>query len=350
MKIVHIVFNLNGYSGAALQANSLRKHISTPSRILSIESANPAGAFNPPDEGIYIYPNKNPLEYLKMIPPIIKAKIVHMHGYSLPAMLISIMLRKKIILKTTLSNDDDFHALRKKRFGWLRVALVRFIDVNVALSSEIYEINKQYFPAKKIVRIPNGVALKPKQSPPKNAPVFCTVGVISPRKGISNAIRYFNDNYAHLPGAVLYVVGPRPSDTDFNLLEGDMEYYNHCKELAIESPAKIIFTGKLKKNELNLIYDESLSFLFFSEKEGMPNVLLEAMSHNCVPVTGIISGVALEVIDDKVNGFVIQSLGKRIPLENIIELSKKNAPLEKIVRSFDIKTISKTYSCIYENI
>lgn len=349
--ILHIVFNLDSYSGAALQANELRKHFNFPSTILSIESSthNKNNTAMRTDQ-IRIYPKKRIWEYIKIVPHIFKASIIHMHGFSLPAMFFSVILGKKIILKTTLLGDDDFRSLRNKKFGWLRGWLTKFIDLNVTLSEEIDRLNKQYLPPEKIMKIPNGVFLDLAVTPIKGPAIFCTVGVISPRKGIANAIQFFNKNYAHAQGAILYVIGPRPTDKDFNLSEGDAEYYKLCKQLASNSAAKVVFTGKLSKPELNQIYARSICFLFFSEKEGMPNVLLEAMSYNCVPITGPISGVATEVIDNKVNGFIIQCTEDKILLEDIVALSMSNAPREKVVKSFDIKSIANKYSDIYENI
>lgn len=349
--ILHIVFNLNSYSGAALQANELRKHINIPSKILSIESTSSRNALNSSKEDcVQINPKASLLNYFKIMPEISRYDIVHMHGFSLPAMLVAVFLRKKIILKTTLFGDDDFFSLRKKRFGWLRGVLTRFVKLNIALSEEIFKINKEYINQEKIIKIPNGVCLPPGLPGQKSKAIFCTVGVISPRKGISNTVKYFNEHYANLPGAQLYVVGPRPADKDFNLLEGNMQYYNECLKIAKESPASVIFTGKLEKEDLKKIYEESIGFIFFSEREGMPNVLLEAMSYNCVPVTGPISGAAMEIIDDKKNGFIVHSLNDKVSFEDITALSESGAPQKKIAKFFDIKIVAKKYSKIYENI
>jgi len=60
----------------------------------------------------------------------------------------------------------------------------------------------------------------------------------------------------------------------------------------------VIFTGKLSKDKTYDIYKKSVALLFFSKKEGMPNVLLEAMAHNCIPIVSDIYEVSKEIIGD----------------------------------------------------
>lgn len=338
----HFTYNLFSYSGAAYQAHSLIKSLGTRNNmIFNIGHSNVFKLMN--HDGVIVA--DLPKNYLKRLYYIIfisltcDIKIFHMHGWILSALLPAIFLRKKVVFKCTMFGDDDLKTIGDK--GRLNRFLLKFIDVCIAISSPIKEAN-DFFISKnelkiKSIKIANGVQLNAPCNT-KSKPIFCTVGVITERKRIKESIRYFIDNYSHEEEALLYVVGPR--GRDFNLHEGNDNYYQECLDLASEAKGKVKFTGKISKDDLSSVFKESIGLIFFSEKEGMPNVVLEAMSHNCVPILSEIDGVAYDLVDHGHSGFIIsENKVNDISLNSLKSISHKEMPYQKVAKYFSFDVI-----------
>lgn len=346
MNVLHVVFNLSNYSGAAFQASTLISEINSDvfnNKILSIESAKNYESFN---NSISVYKRDYFELIFILIKSIIHSDIVHIHGFSVFSLFITWILRKKVILKTTLNGSDDLFSIANSRFGSFKIYLASKVARNVVLSNNEFLINEKFIPNARIIKIPNSVIIPVLDGISKEPLTFCSVGIMSERKGFLDAIIYFIDNYSCFSDSKLYIVGPLPN------IEEESEdcsyaYYQKCLEKS--RGYNIIFTGKLNKSELNEIYKKSISFLFFSKREGMPNVLLEAMSFNCVPITGEIGGVAREVIDNRCSGFIIEPSDK-ISLDEIYDLSQSFAAKIKVQNNNDIKVIASRYRDIYESI
>lgn len=114
------------------------------------------------------------------------------------------------------------------------------------------------------------------------------------------------------------------------LVVGDGSYMknlkNLVKKLGIES--KVIFTGNIPHKEVINYYDLSDLFVLpnvtFKEKEnieGLPIVIYEAMSRGKPVITGIPGG-GKEIVEDGVNGYVVNG-------ENFDEISKRLIELLK---------------------
>jgi glycosyltransferase involved in cell wall biosynthesis len=242
-----------------------------------------------------------------------------------------------------LSGFDDFDFIYSSKFGKLKMSIIKYIDINIVLSTYIKHINIKYMPENKVALIPNGAIIKDYNIEEKEKYVFCCIGVISERKRTYEAISYFIDNYVEYKDTLLYVVGP-----DKGLLETDEQYVCKCKQFAKNNGrGKIIFTGKLSQHKTISIYKKSIALLFFSEKEGMPNTILEAMSYSCVPVSTPIQGVAYEIIDNEKNGFIIESLQTSISIEHIMSIMITENSRKKIQDNFSISKIAENYRDIY---
>lgn len=68
---------------------------------------------------------------------------------------------------------------------------------------------------------------------------------------------------------------------------------------------RLIFTGKVPRNEAKKIIGEANIFLFPSIREGCPMSLLEAMSIGTIPIVADYPQVNIEIIKDGENGFVV---------------------------------------------
>ncbi|MEM3509356.1 MAG: glycosyltransferase family 4 protein, partial [Nitrososphaerota archaeon] len=201
----------------------------------------------------------------------------------------------------------------------------------------------------KIKIIPNGVIVE--QNPPQlfqKEDIFCFIGIICERKRVYESIKYFIDNYSIYKTTKMYVVGPYHKT--FENREMDEEYVNKCFQLIHQYGLedRIIFTGLLDKSKVIEILKKSKALIFFSNREGMPNAVLEAMANNCVPITTEIGGVAREIFEDGKHGFILDENFKKIEISSIDELIEKKAPYNRVKEIFDINTIAQIYNQIYE--
>ncbi|MFM2306697.1 MAG: hypothetical protein RLZZ367_1366 [Bacteroidota bacterium] len=79
------------------------------------------------------------------------------------------------------------------------------------------------------------------------------------------------------------------------------------QKLGAKPNIKYTFTGKTEKKDLFALYEQKPFdvFLNVSETEGIPVSMMEAMSYS-VPVIGTNVGGVAEIVDDGVNGFLLQ--------------------------------------------
>ena len=355
IKILYITYNLNNYSGAAYQAQKLAeklKSYNTSVTICNFSENPPQHEKNKEDNVYHLQPNsiKDLFKFLRILVSN-KFSLLHFHVFLKKFLLLSTLLNKKIILKTTLIGDDDFETVIKSKVRTITKFILNRIDTNVVLSEHARVINSKYFPGEKIVKIPNavdssaGVHLEE-----KDAATFCTVGVICERKQTFEIIKYFHLHYSHLENAILYIIGPN-SVLD-KVLEFDERYYTRCQEYIQVNGLnkKITFTGKLPKKEVNQFYRRSKGFLFFSLKEGLPNVVLEAMSCNCVPIVTEMDGVSYEIIENGKDGFILEDISKEIPFNSINEILSSGSCQQKIRNKFSIDDLAMRYYNLYQNI
>jgi glycosyltransferase involved in cell wall biosynthesis len=137
--------------------------------------------------------------------------------------------------------------------------------------------------------IPNGVDLKRFRPPstaeeklqtrrvlglPEHQTVISTVGAVHPRKGTDLLLETWNRLTHRLPNAHLYVVGLRKDLTYPDLKE--FGYKLQSLITASGAPERIHFTGLIRNVEEYLRASDV--FIFSSQREGMPNVVLEAMA------------------------------------------------------------------------
>lgn len=355
LKIAFFVSNLNKYSGAAFQALTLAKNINHIADIIFFNRGNESchkviTSFN----GFTVV-NLSSHSLYRLVQIFyytltFKIKLFHIHGFFRDPLLTGVILNNKIILKTTLLGEDDFDSLLKRKFGILNKYLINRIDKNIALSQRLYNINKKYIESEKIQIIPNGVVLPIENHKNIKTKDYCTVGIIHPRKRTLEAIKFFGKNISHDKEAKLYVVGPLNNEE--NLSEFNNDYILECKKTIkdLNLVDQVIFTGKLCKEELNKIYEKTFGLIFFSDKEGMPNVVLEAMSYNCVPILSEIGGVAKEIVDHEDDGLILSEFDGNIELDMLLAMSKKQKPMMKIRAYFDIKIIASQYVHLYNEI
>jgi glycosyltransferase involved in cell wall biosynthesis len=247
-------------------------------------------------------------------------------------------------------NVDDLQSISSNIINRF---LIKKVSSVVSISKPIKKINEKYINEHQLKclskYIPNGVFSLPDEMDVSVEPIFCTVGVVSQRKGTLRAINYFIENYANLEGAKLYVVGPNP--TDSNYAEIDLHYYEECLNAVKKSNGKVVITGKLSKEKVEVIYRSCIAHIFFSEREGLPNVLLESMSFNCVPIVTEIEGVSYDIIDNSKDGYILcgEKL-KPVQYEKICDIRIQGLPRSKVQSKFLLSELSIKHTENYREI
>ena len=104
-------------------------------------------------------------------------------------------------------------------------------------------------------------------------------------------------------------------------------------------------------------YQEASILCFTSSSEGFGMVLVEAMSHGCIPVLFNSFPAASEIVDDGINGFLVKPFDRKNYVDKLNLLMEQPHLLEKLSvsaieksRRYDIKDISNQWISLLEGI
>jgi glycosyltransferase involved in cell wall biosynthesis len=123
------------------------------------------------------------------------------------------------------------------------------------------------------------------------------------------------------------------------------------KELSVDS--RVIFTGYIKEEELPLFYAMADLFVFHSTYETLGLVLIEAMASG-KPIVSVRSTAIPEVVEDGVNGILVEPLNPSELAEAIIFLLKNpekmkemgKASREIALRKFSLEEVARRYEMV----
>ncbi|OTA19171.1 putative galactosyltransferase [Xenorhabdus beddingii] len=344
MKILHSVHNYFGFSGASKQAKNIALNLKhyypdIEQRFFSIGRNNETKKSKN-----FIIHNTKPSLIKRCITFIFilfkyKPDLVHFHGADFALLIICKLFRKKIYWKTTLLGSDDFSTLVHGKYGYIKKSLLKLIDINNTLTKQIYRVNSQHLPLKKLVTIPNGVNIPESPSPNYKEKMAIIVSAIIPRKSILEGISFFKKNLS-IHGYKLYIIGPNNAQLD----GFDDEYYRKCLLL---SEKNIIFTGELSHEKTLEYFRKSHFLIHLAKYEGMPNVVLEAMAHSVFPIVSSMRGLADELIENNITGFNIDSM-EIFYISNFPSTNNKGR--EFILRKNSFQTVAKRTHSIYSRV
>jgi len=238
--------------------------------------------------------------------------ILHSHGAYYSCSIVGPLARvtgMKSVVKASLANDDLLD-LRRPIIGALHRSMLRRVDAYVAISQGlVVEFRNGGLPKERIRYLPNGVdterfhlgdahrraALRDALSLPSNKPIALYVGVMDERKNIRWLVEKWVENRAFGTGARLLAVGPRSrDDVDGGLIE---------RLHALSGAHPDLFQLRGFTNDIVDLYHAVDLLLLPSSKEGLPNVILEAMACGLPCVAADASG-SRELIENGRTGFV----------------------------------------------
>jgi glycosyltransferase involved in cell wall biosynthesis len=250
------------------------------------------------------------------------------------------------------NNNNDLSSRIWKRKNTLFSMLNPEAIHLVALSSWMKEkVNKSPFFSKfPITLIPNGVNLnifQPKDkkkirealniSSHKKVILCIAHSLSSPRKGLSYAIEAIN-TLDNIHDYVVITVG----------------YLD--KRISFKCP-HFHFAWTSNNDELARYYNAADVFLFSSIEENFPNTVIESMACG-TPAVGFAIGGVLDIIEDNVNGLLVEDVDSKKMSEQIVRIfsdrdhlreMQKNG-LEKCKKNYDLDIQTKKYADLYKNI
>lgn len=225
--------------------------------------------------------------------------VLHSHGAYYTNAIVGPLARAaglKSIVKASLANDD-LHDIGRTLSGRLHRALLRQVDACVAISRDLVrEFNDCGLPAERIHYLPNGVdtalfhpadaaaraALRGELGLPADVPVALYAGVMDARKNIEWLATQWVQQDAFGTGALLVAVGPQSRE------DPNGELIARLNALGRQAPQRFMLRPRSADVERYLRAADLL--VLPSHREGLPNVVLEAMASGLPCVAADVSG------------------------------------------------------------
>ena len=236
-------------------------------------------------------------------------------------------------------NPDRFKLLHKILLPlWRR--LIRRTSLLTSPSESLKNLILEKYPDAEIDIVPNGIYTEQFGKGPKEKSILMCSRIL-PRKGFQYAIEAIRDIEL---------------DWQVNVV-GEGPYLPELKRLAENSKTEIKFWGWLDKNdrEFSELLSKSSIFIFPSEAENFPAVLLEAMSAGMAIITSTAGGCP-EVVGDA--GLLVEPRdtdGIRKMLVKLVESDQLRgqlgqAALERAQQKFNWKKIAQQYLNCYNKV
>lgn len=211
-----------------------------------------------------------------------KFDVIHYHGVG-PATLAWIprLFARKATVIVTFHSRDRFHqkwgSIGKNYLALGERAAVLFPHYTIAVSHIIQVLCRDVY-HREVVYIPNGAEVISttdtgalKEFGLKASEYFLNVGRIVPQKGL----HYLVDAFRQVKTDKQLVIVGAPSFTD--------DYFLDLKKRALRDP-RVHLLGFQKGDTLDQLYAHAFLYVHPSLAEGLPLVVLEAMSHGTAPL------------------------------------------------------------------
>ncbi len=280
--------------------------------------------------------------------------ILHMHGVNLfSGILAKIAKPKPSIVKTTTAGD--VRAIKK--FGGFWLNTLKNIDYFICTSMEQEKEVKKEIKGIKTILLSNGVdtdKFKPgnkkklrKKLKIPNKIVFAFSGRLVKRKGLIFLVNVWKDLVKENKELCLVLLGSGKLQPD----SCEEELINFIKENNLEH--NIIMKGEV--NNTNEYLQASDFFIFPSEKEGLPNAILEAMATG-LPVIASKIGGNIDLIEHYKTG-ILYKLNDEKEIKNVIRGILNNKELQyvlgknarkKVIEQYSIKYVADKYINLYK--
>ena len=234
---------------------------------------------------------------LKKILQVEKISLIHAHDYKSDfwALILGKLFRVPMITTVHLWTDDDF---KERIYTWFDRRMLRFFSHVVAVSKPLYEEVGQYgVHPENVTLIHNGIdsaffsrSCQNISIQPKNV-LIGYAGRLAPMKNLPLLLKAVASLKAKGIKCLLEIVGEGSEK------EKLMEF---SQEMGIASD--VTWTGYLC--DLRPFYERIDIFVLPSLREGLPNVLLEAMAYEIPCIVSNVGGNS-DVVENGVSGILV---------------------------------------------
>jgi glycosyltransferase involved in cell wall biosynthesis len=264
----------------------------------------------------------------------------------------------KTLVKASLANDD-LQDLSRPVIGWLHRLMLRRIDACVAISQDLaQEFRAGGLDPARIHYLPNGVdtgrfhpaeaseraRLRGSLGLPAGRPIALYIGVLDERKNILWLAEQWVANRGFGTDALLVAVGPQSREDPEGVLRGRLE--------ALGRGAPELFQLRDFTPDILSWYQSADVLVLPSLKEGLPNVVLEAMACGLPCVAARASG-SWELIVQGRTGYTYehgdaQDMARALSLCLEPEGRSLGAEARRLVEErYAIRAIADRYEALY---
>jgi glycosyltransferase involved in cell wall biosynthesis len=273
--------------------------------------------------------------------------IVHIHNVG-PSLVMPLLKLWRLNTVVTYHSANYEHSkwgcFAKKMLKLGEAFMIRWADKVVFVAKDRYDSTK----CRKKIHIPNGVNIvQPTSSHDFLSKVgvfpgryILAVGRFTPEKGLHDLIKAFkcmNSTYK------LVIAGDADHET---------EYSKNLRQMARDD--RIILAGYITGEPLNQLYSHACLFVLPSYHEGMPIVLLEAMSYGLpVLVSDIPANKEIELPDERYfRCGDVDDLKDRmvVLLENSLSEKERQDIRKQIVEKYNWDKIAEQTIKVYEEV
>ena len=287
--------------------------------------------------------------------------ILHSHGAYFTNSFVAPLARwlgLKSVVKASLA-QDDLQDFEQPRVGVLHKAMLRQADACIAISADLAtEFERGGVERQRIHRLPNGVdtqrfcpaqgtqveALRRTLQLPQGRPIALYLGVLDLRKNIRWLAEQWIANEGFGTGALLLAAGPQARE------DHGGELLSYLREAARQHPAH--FALHEFSADVASYYRCADVLVLPSVKEGLPNVVLEAMACGLPCVATQVSGTR-ELIVEGQTGLTyaqgdVAALGNALrqclsPAGRAMGERARKLALER----YDIGAVASAYASLY---
>ncbi len=225
--------------------------------------------------------------------------------------------------------EHNHHNNNKKYINAL-VKSCKGLDYLVPVSKELEEFYHEYL-GDKVINISNCIDKVPTKLSKLESKNLIAVGRLSKEKGFDDMLKLFKKVSTKYPDWKLNIIGDGMEKNSLLDLS---------KELKLGD--KVIFHGYQNKDYINNMLSDSSIYLMTSHTECLPLVLIEAMSYGIPCLSYTSAQGANEIIDDNVNGYLIENRNEDEMIERISILIENEKQRKKLGKKAKVK--SKEYS------
>ena len=197
---------------------------------------------------------------------------------------IPIIISERSNLFTTKINPFWFR-LRKLIYKYSDILVLQTVE-----SMEIAQVNG--IASKRILVVPNPIEKYSFHNTIKSE-IILFVGRLSKEKRVKDLIVAFYKIQKSYDDYELWIVGDGPENNNLKELTKELNLFH-----------KVKFLGR--KKDVKNYYRKANIFVLPSVSEGFPNVILEAMSNDCIVISSNCSMGPKEIITDNVDGFLYE--------------------------------------------